>query len=167
MTRRGSLIYYLSAWILGCFFMSLAVWTKDMWGPARLSSGLREAFGVMFFYFYGLLFGALSALIGGFLLRRVAALLKCKAPAHWAIFGAILAPVLIGVLGTWGRRMDLAGHQGFRLLGLLTFGPKTVLEAGWWLAIPAGAATGYFLGRVQRAFDPAQHAAASANQASA
>jgi len=167
MTRRGSLIYYLTAWILGCFFMSLAVWTKDLWGAARLSSGLREAFGVLFFYFYGLVFGALSALIGGFLLRRVAALLKCRTPAHWAIFGAILAPILIGALGTCGHRMDLAKHPGFRLLILLTFGPKTVLEAGWWLAIPAGAATGYFLGRVQRAFDPAQHAAAGANQASA
>ena len=167
MTRRGSLIYYLTAWILGCFFMSLAVWSKDLWGAARLSSGLREAFGVLFFYFYGLVFGALSALIGGFLLRRVAALLKCRTPAHWAIFGAILAPILIGALGTWGHRMGLAKHPGFRLLSLLTFGPKTVLEAGWWLAIPAGAATGYFLGRVQRAFDPAQHAAAGADQASA
>ncbi len=88
MTRRGSLIYYFTAWIFGCFFMSLAVWTKDVWGAARLSTGLREAFGVLFFYFYGLVFGALSALIGGFLLRRVAVLLKCRTPAHWAIFGA-------------------------------------------------------------------------------
>lgn len=167
MTRRGSLIYYLTAWILGCFFMSLSVWTKDMWGAARLSSGMREAFGVLFFNFYGLVFGALSALIGGFLLRRVAALLKCRTPFHWAIFGAALAPALIGVLGTWGRHMDLAGHPGFRLLSLLTFGPKTVLEAGWWLAIPAGAATGYFLGKVQRAFDPAQHSGAGANPTSA
>jgi hypothetical protein len=167
MTHRGSLIYYFTAWIFGCFFMSLAVWTKDLWGAARLSSGLREAFGVLFFYFYGLVFGALSALIGGFLLRRVAALLKCKSPSHWAIFGAILAPILIGALGTWGPRIDLAGHPGFRLLSLLTFGPKTVLEAGWWLAIPAGAATGYLLGRVQCAFDPAQHAEASTDQPNA
>jgi hypothetical protein len=167
VTRRGSLIYYFTAWILGCFFTSLAVWSKDLWGAARLSSGLREVFGLIFFYFYGLVFGALSALIGGLLLRRVAALFPCKKPAHWAIFGAILEPILIVVLGTWGRRTELAGHPGFRLLSLLTFGPKTVLEAGWWLAIPAGAATGYFLGRVQCAFDPAQHAAAGVNQPSA
>jgi len=166
MTRRGSLIYYLTAWILGCFFMSLAVWTQDMWGAARLGSGLREAFGVLFFNFYGLVFGALSALIGGFLLRRIAALMGCRTPFHWAIFGAVLAPILISLLGTWGRRMDAAGQSSFHLLSLLTFGPKTVLEAGWWLAIPAGAATGYFLGRVQRAFDPAPHATAGANQPS-
>jgi hypothetical protein len=128
---------------------------------------LREAFGVLFFYFYGLVFGVLSALIGGFLLRRVAALLKCRTPAHWAIFGATLAPILIGALGTWGRRVESAGYPSIRLISLLTFGPKTVLEAGWWLAIPAGAATGYFLGRVQRAFDPAEHAAAGADHPSA
>jgi hypothetical protein len=167
MTRRGSLIYYFTAWIFGCFFMSLALWVKDVWGAPRLSSGLREAFGVLFFYFYGLVFGALSVLIGGFLLRRGAALLKCKTPAHWAIFGAILAPVWIGLLGTWGRHMDFREHPGSRLISLLTFGPKTVLEAGWWLAIPAGAATGYFLGRVERAFDPAEHAARGADHPSA
>jgi hypothetical protein len=167
MTRRGSLIYYFTAWILGCFFMSLAVWTRDVWGAARLSSGLREAFGVLFFYFYGLVFGALSSLMGGFLLRRAAALLKSKKPAHWAIFGAILAPLWVSLLGTWGRHLDLRGHLGFGLLSLLTFGPKTVLEAGWWLAIPAGAATGYFLGRVERAFDPAERAVASAHPPSA
>jgi hypothetical protein len=167
MTRRGSLIYYFTAWILGCFFMSLALWTRGVWGAAQLSSGLRAAFGVLFFYFYGLLFGALSSLLGGFLLRRAAALLKCKTPAHWAIFGAILAPGVVGLLGTWGRHMDPRGHLGFGLLRLLTFGPKTVLEAGWCLAIPAGAATGYFLGRVQRAFDPAELATASADHPSA
>jgi hypothetical protein len=167
MTRRGSLIYYLTAWILGCFFMSLAVWTKGMWGGALLSSGLHEAFGLLFFYFYGLMLGALSALIAGFLLRQVAALLKCRTPSHWAAFGAILVPILIVVLGTLGRRMDLPAHPWIRNLGWLTSGPNIVLVAGWWLAIPAGAATGYFLGRVQRAFDPAHHAAAGANQASA
>jgi hypothetical protein len=33
-------------------------------------------------------------------------------------------------------------------------GAENVLRAGWWLAIPAGAATGYYLGRIQRAFAP-------------
>jgi hypothetical protein len=42
-----------------------------------------------------------------------------------------------------------------------------VIQAGWWLAIPAGAATGYFLGRVERAFDPTEHAAAGAHPPSA
>ena len=167
MTRRGSLIYYFTAWIFGCFFMSLAVWTKDVWGAARLSSGLREAFGVLFFYFYSLVFGGLAVLVGAFLLRRIMMLLKCKTPLHWAVASAILAPMLTGVLGTWGAHVDAGPRAGSLLIYFLVFGPTTVVQAGWWLAIPAGAATGYFLGRVQRAFDPTEHVAAGSNQSSA
>jgi hypothetical protein len=158
MTRRGSLIYYLTAWICGCFFMSLFIWVKDLWGPILVHSRVREAFGLMFFYFYGLVLGALPALLAAFLLRRVMALLKCKTPSHWAVVGAILAPSLMAILGAWGRHLAASERPGFRLLGLLTFGPKTVVEAGWWLAIPAGAATAYLLCRVQRAFAPVESA---------
>jgi hypothetical protein len=130
--------------------------------------GLRETFGILVFYFYGLVVGALAALLCAYLLRQVAALLKCKTPGHWAMYGAILTPILIGALGTWGRLMRAGQREGIRLLwALLTGGPIVVLQAGWWLAIPAGAATGYFLGRVQRAFDPARQAEIPAAQTSA
>ena len=56
MTRRGSLIYYLTAWICGCFFMSLAIWIRDFWGSTVTSPRSHEAFGILFFYFYGLVF---------------------------------------------------------------------------------------------------------------
>jgi len=164
MTRRGSLIYYLTAWICGCFFMSLAIWTKDLWNAATgPSSRSREAFGVLFFYFYGLVFGALAVLIGAFLLRRLMVLLKCKTPLHWAIAAAILAPLLIGGLGAWGARAGGGERLEPRLLSFLLLGPTMVVQAGWWLAIPAGAATGYLLGRVQRAFSPPQPEAPGAS----
>jgi len=164
MTRRGSLIYYLTAWICGCFFMSLAIWTKDLWG-ATTGPGSRahEAFGVLFFYFYGLVFGALAVLLGAFLLRRLMALLKCKTPLHWAVASAILAPVLVGGLGAWGIRIGTGQHLEPRMLSFLLLGPTMVVQAGWWLAIPAGAATGYLLGRVQRAFSQPQPAAPAAS----
>jgi hypothetical protein len=151
MTRRGSLIYYLSAWILGCFFMSLAIWIKDSIGPTQGLTSARSAFGLIFFYFYGLILGALATIVAAFLLRRLMLALKCKTPSHWAITGAVLTPAIAGVLGWLGRRADLAGHSG-QLLTLLTTGPKVVLEAAWWLAIPAGAATAYLLCRIERAF---------------
>ena len=120
MTRRGSLIYYLTAWICGCFFMSLAIWTRDLWSVATgPSSRSREAFGVLFFYFYGLVFGALAVLIGAFLLRRIMALLKCKTPSHWAVAGAILAPALIGGLGAWGVHAGTEQRIEPRLLSFL------------------------------------------------
>jgi hypothetical protein len=153
MTRRGSLIYYLTAWICGCFFMSLTIWVHDMWGAAMRGAQMRQAFGLMFFYFYGLIFGAFATLFGAFLLRRVAAGLRCKTPLHWAIFGAIISPALIALLGKWGHHLASGDRPGLRLDAFFLFGPKTALEAGSWLAIPAGAATGYLLARVERAFE--------------
>ena len=154
MTQRGSLIYYLTAWICGCFFMSLAVWTQDLWRATVFNPRSRDAFGVLFFYFYGLVFGGLAVLIGAFLLRRIMTLLKCKTPMHWAVAGAILAPLLIGGLGAWGVRVGAEQRLEPRLLSFLLLGPTMVVQAGWWLAIPAGAATGFLLCRVQRAFAP-------------
>jgi hypothetical protein len=156
MTRRGTIVYYLSAWILGCFFASLLLWIKDMFAPTLNVSLSRSAFGLLFFYFYGLLLGALPALLAGLVLRLIMGALKCKTPWHWAIVGAILVPVLIFILGIWGRRAEMLQHPNLGLAGLLTFGPKLILDAGWWLAIPSGAATAYLLGRIHRAFLPQQ-----------
>jgi hypothetical protein len=62
MTRSGSLAYYLTAWICGCFFMSLAVWTRDLFGAnADNAFSTHSVFGLIFFYFYGLVFGAIAA----------------------------------------------------------------------------------------------------------
>jgi len=89
--------------------------------------------------------------------------LKCNTPFHWAIAGAILAPVLVGGLGEWGLRAGGEQRLEPRLLSFLLLGPVMALQAGWWLAIPAGAATGYLLCRVQRAFAPQQSTAPAAN----
>jgi hypothetical protein len=163
MTRRGSLIYYLTAWICGCFFMSLAIWIRNLWGSTVTSPRSREAFGILFFYFYGLVFGALAILIGAFLLRRIMTLLKCKTLLHWAIVAAILAPLLVAVLGEWGVRTDAGQRVETGFLSFLLYGPTMVFQAGWWPPIPAGAATGYLLCRVQRAFATQQPEAPAAN----
>jgi hypothetical protein len=159
MTRRGSLAYYLSAWILGCFFMGLAVWIRDATAATPNFPMTRSAFGLLFFYFYGLVFGAGAALIGAWVLRVTMRALKCKNPLHWAAAGSVLSLGLMAALGIMGERILVAGrgvesarNPAMWLLGYLTFGPKIVFEAGWWLAIPGGAATAYFLCRIHRAF---------------
>ncbi len=159
MTRRGSLAYYLAAWICGCFFVSLAIWLKDLAGPAIGFMNLRNAFGLLFFCFYGLVLGAISALLGGFLLRRLAVWAGWKRTWQWMVAGGILAPLLIAPLG-WVWR-DAAWHQKKlpKVLWLATYGPSVVLDAGWWLAIPAGALTALTLYRIHRAFDPRPAAA--------
>jgi len=135
--------------------MSLAVWTRDFFGASSNDAfSSRSVFGLILFYFYGLVVGAIAALLGAFLLRRVMAALKCLTASHWAASGAILAPVLIAILGILGKRISTEGQGGLRVLRLVTYGPMTVFEAGWWIPIPAGAATAYLLCRIQRAFAP-------------
>jgi hypothetical protein len=154
MTRSGSLIYYLAAWALGCFFMVLAVWCQNLI-LVRSQDLMREATeGFLTLIVYGYLFGAPTALLFGLLLRRIMLALKCKTPMHWAVTGAILAPMLVVALGIGSRRAALVLPASYASLLFPLVGAENVLRAGWWLAIPAGAATGYYLGRIQRAFAP-------------
>jgi len=163
MTQRGSLIYYLAAWALGCFFMVLAVWCLDL---ILVSSQdlMREATaGFLTLIVYGYLFGAPTALLFGLLLRRIMLALKCKTPMHWAVAGGILAPLVVVALGIGSRRAALVLPLNYASLLFPFVGAEAVLRAGWWLTIPAGFATGYYLGRIQRAFTPQPETAASAS----
>jgi hypothetical protein len=154
MTRRGSLIYYLAAWALGCFFLVLAVWCENL---ILVSSQdlMREATeGFLTLIVYGYLFGAPTALLFGLLLRRIMLALKCRTPMHWALAGAILAPLVVVALGVGSRRAGMVLPTNYASLLFPLLGAEAVLRAGWWLTIPAGFATGYYLGRIQRAFAP-------------
>jgi hypothetical protein len=161
MTRRGSLIYYLAAWALGCFFMVVVVWCDDL---VLVSSEdrLREATeGLLTLIVYGYLFGAPTALLFGLLLRRIMLALKCKTPLHWTIVGAIVAPLVVVALGLASRNVALVLPQEYASVLFPLVGAENVLRLGWWLTIPAGAATAYYLGRIQRAFSVQPDAAPS------
>jgi hypothetical protein len=161
MTRRGSLIYYLAAWALGCFFMVLAVWCQNMIVTSSQDL-LREATeGFLTLIVYGYLFGAPTALLFGLLLRRIMLALKCKTPMHWAVAGAIVAPLVVVALELGSRRATLPLPANYAVLLSQFVVSGAVLRAGWWLTIPAGFATGYYLGRIQRAFAPQPETAPS------
>ena len=161
MTRRGTLIYYLAAWALGCFFMVLAVWCQNLiLTPSQ--DLMREATeGFLTLIVYGYLFGAPTALLFGLLLRRIMQALQCKTPVHWAVAAGILAPLLVMALGIGARRAALLLPGEYASLVFQFVGSEAVLRAGWWLTIPAGFATGYYLGRIQRAFAPQPETATS------
>ncbi|MFZ0582826.1 MAG: hypothetical protein WAN72_20170 [Candidatus Acidiferrales bacterium] len=152
MTRRGSLIYYLAAWALGCFFMVVVVWCWDLLLVSHKDLVREATEGFLTLIVYGYLFGAPTALLFGFLLRRIMAALKCKTPLHWAAAGAILAPLVIVALGFASRSAAKVLPQEYASLLFLLVGSENILRAGWWLAIPAGGATAYYLARIQRAF---------------
>lgn len=152
MTRRGALAYYLTAWICGSVFMSLCVWLRGIGSSTVNQLSLRTTFGILLFCFYGLILGAGAALLDGFLLRQLARRAHWNGPGPWVFAGASLAIAVVGVLGMWGRHISSEPRIPPGWAQLLTFGPKAVLEAGLWLAIPAGAATAFVLYRVHRAF---------------
>jgi hypothetical protein len=154
MTRRGSLIYYLAAWALGCFFMVLVLWSWALAGVSRHDLFRVGAEGFLGMIFYGYVCGAPTVLLYAFLLRRIMIALKCKTPLHWAFVGAILATLLVAALGVVGRSLAGVRSADHEALLFPLLGAEVVLQAGWWLTIPAGFATGYYLGRIQRAFAP-------------
>lgn len=159
MTRRGSLAYYLAAWVCGCFFMGATIWLANELHPA-------QSFAVSFFlyiYFLSLMFGAATALLFAFFLRRVANAVRWRSTWHWLLGGAILAPALTALLG-WISSFPALQGSGWRLWisGPLT-GPYFIGFQHRWLplfAAPAGAATAWVLSRVHRAFAvPSGHSA--------
>jgi len=152
MTRSCALAYYMAAWIIGAIFMSLGVWMRDPSGASITQFSPPTGFGVLLFCFYGLIYGGAPALAGAFLLRTIASLARWQAPAGWVVAGTLLAVLEMWGLGIWGRQVAASPQTPARILSLITFGPKTVLDAGWWLSIPVGAATSFILYRVHRAF---------------
>ena len=152
MTRSGALAYYMAAWIIGAIFMSLGVWMRDPAGASITPFSPPTGFGVLLFCFYGLIYGAAPALAGAFLLRTIASAARWQTPAPWVAAGTLLAVLEMWGLGAWGRLVAASQQSPSRILSLITFGPKTVLDGGWWLALPVGAATSFILYRVHRAF---------------
>jgi hypothetical protein len=156
MTRRGSLAYYLAAWICGTVFMSICVWAREIFfgGGAEPNLPKQEAMSLLFICFYGLLLGAVAAFVSAYLLRTFMKWFSWRGTLQWIVSGAIITTLVILALGYGG----LAG-SGEQLLKntamtFVSLGPAVVISAGWWLATPAGAATAYVLHRIDRAFAP-------------
>jgi hypothetical protein len=151
MTARGSVAYYLAAWVCGCFFMSVTIWLGNELNPT-------ESPTVSFFlyiYFLSLMFGAITALLFAFSLRRAAALLHWKGTWHWLIGGAILAPALTALLGSVASSQALRGSSWRAWIFIPLSGPYFISGSHYWtplLAAPAGIGTAWVLSRIHRAF---------------
>lgn len=158
MTRRGSLVYYLTAWAVGCVFMSFAVWLVRDWDSKHLGS-FSNAEGLLVFCFFGLLSGAFAALLFGWLLRSVAAILRTRHFWQWLLIGAVLAELVILGLATLNRFAagDAGASDNLWLASILLAGPAEVHEISHWLAILVGVATASVLFLVYRAFEPARN----------
>jgi hypothetical protein len=156
MTRRGTLAYYLAAWVVGCFVVSLmtAVFAQPgaenapVDGPARL----------LILYFLALLYGAADILLFAFLLRHVMRLFSSHNLLIWMIVGAALGAAAVRILLSAGD--VLVGMSPLTGRGLLSFfllmfwtAPNALRLAGIWQAPVAGAAIAVVLCLVDRAFN--------------
>jgi len=151
MTRSGSLAYYLGSWACGCFFMAICF----IGVPSATQFPPRLILGIIYFYFLALFFGAFTSLLFGFLLRRLAGGFEFARAWQWILAGAILAPILIGVLGSI---FLVHGRWTSFLLPIqlyFLYAPQLILSGGirtMWRVIPAGAMTALVLYRIHRAF---------------
>jgi len=153
MTRQGSLAYYLAAWVCGCVFTSTGVFLRTLWGPNFDPVSLAGVYGLLWTNFLGLILGAFAALLFAVVLARLARFADLRKVWQWAVAGAILGPMLSFILGLPSSRyIQVYKAPSPEWLQFLSSGPAVVILAGWWLAIPAGAATAWVLFRVQRAF---------------
>ena len=57
MTRRGTLAYYLAAWVIGCFVMAFLQWLGE-----ALAGNFQTASILLTKYFFTLIFGAIAIL---------------------------------------------------------------------------------------------------------
>jgi hypothetical protein len=153
MTKRGTLAYYLAAWVIGCFVISLLVWIwapqdAPLPGPARL----------LILYFLSLAYGAVDILLFAFLLRCVMRIWGTHNVALWTLAGAVLAAALVRLLLWSGDALtgmtSLSGRGplGYLLLAFWT-APNALRRAGIWQAPIGGALTAVVLCLVDRAFN--------------
>ena len=152
MTRHGTLAYYLAAWVIGCFIVSLMAGFIDVVaGHAVRASVLLEL------YFFALVFGAADILLFAFLLRRLMRWWGTHALWIWLLAGASLGFALVVLLGEansvwprWNSLMD--GALGFFLMAI--FGAPDVLRhASLWQAPIEGGAIAGILCLLDRAFN--------------
>jgi hypothetical protein len=156
MTRHGTLAYYLAAWVIGCFVVSLPIFASGAGiGQVLRASMLLET------YFFALIFGALDALLFAFLLRRSMRLCGTHALWIWVVAGGGLAFVLVLVLGKAFDVWNLWESANFKpdggvigsLMALTLFAPDTLRHAGLWQVPIEGAAIAAVLCLVDRAFN--------------
>jgi hypothetical protein len=90
MTRRGTLAYYLAAWVIVCFIVTALLSVED----TRTGIASRAA-DFLALYFLALIVGAGDALIFAFALRRLMHWLDTRSLWAWLLAGASISLALI------------------------------------------------------------------------
>ncbi len=155
MTSRGSLAYYLAAWVCGSFFMAFAFWVEVRWPVKTSPDAVFRDVSFLGLCFFGLILGAVPSLLFGWILRRLLKLLRAENVWTWIAAGAVLALLVIWFLGSAGRLARdprFLPYSALPIWPFLLVGPLAILEGSAWISLPVGAATASVLYAVHRAF---------------
>ena len=155
MTRRGSLVYYLAAPVVGCFAMTMTFYVAQ-WPASRSYLWSRN---IVIAYLGVLVQGMVAALLYAFLLRLSMRLLGSHRSWVWPLAGAFWGLIVVRCLGVLNRVYDLDERWYYLARSLSTAGPGHLVELGVdWLSLFPGLLTAVLLFRIHRAFEPGKSA---------
>jgi len=155
MTRRGSLVYYLTSWICGGLFLTMAMYFEERVSPQGMGSGPTGAgAAIITNYFLVLVFCAFLSVVFAFFLRLFMRWLRAESVWLWASAGIIVSlPMMLGV--RWASSVtDASGLQGAgrQIAVLLFLGVRGIAENHPLLGMPVAALNAAVLFLVHRAF---------------
>jgi len=155
MMRRGSLVYYLTSWICGGLFLTIAMFLQERAQPQGMGIGPSGAgAAIITTYFLVLVFGAFLSVLFAFLLRLLMDLFHAEKLWMWAAAGTVLAiPMAFAVRGA-SRVTDAIGLQGAgrQIAVFLFLGVRGIAEHHALLGLPVAALTAAVLFLIHRAF---------------
>jgi len=155
MMRRGSLVYYLTSWICGGLFLTIAMFLQERAQPQGMGIGPSGAgAAIITTYFLVLVFGAFLSVLFAFLLRLLMDLFHAEKLWMWAAAGTVLAiPMAFAVRGA-SRVTDAIGLQGAgrQIAVFLFLGVRGIAERHALLGLPVAALTAAVLFLIHRAF---------------
>jgi magnesium-transporting ATPase (P-type) len=155
MTSRGSLAYYLTSWICGGFFLTIAMFLQERAKPEEMGIGPTGAGAeILTTYFLVLIFCAFLSVVFAFLLRRIMVWMHAEKLWQWAVAGVVLALPLTWAVRWASRAADEIALQGAtrQLAVVLFLGVRGIAERHALLGLPVAAVTASVLFLVHRAF---------------
>ena len=155
MTRRGSLVYYLTSWICGGLFLTVAMYLQERASPQGMGTGPSGAGAeIITTYFLVLVFCAFLSVVFAFLLRLFLGWLRAERLWQWALAGVVLALPMTWAVRWASRATDATGLQGAsrQVAVLLFLGVRGIAENHPLLGLPVAALTAAVLFLIHRAF---------------
>jgi uncharacterized membrane protein (UPF0136 family) len=155
MTRRGSLVFYLTSWICGGLFLTIAMYLQERASPEGMGIGPTGAgAAIITTYFLVLVFCAFLSVVFAFLLRFSMRWLRAESLWQWTLAGVLLSLPMTWAVRWASRATDAAGLQGAsrQIAVLLFLGVRGIAEHHPMLGPPAAVLNAAVLFLVHRAF---------------